>query len=166
MFGYKGNNNSGQMPKQPHTMITPQNYGYSHVFLDDDSKFVLELEKRGNIPTKEIADNIKSTANQRTKEAVMWKQIEKDLGKLSKANAAIAKHSTGAKLTVAQNSKRQYDSVSNMFNGMDKLQSDYDLSKARRNQRIAEIKSSYQDSVANLRSNSNSRQRAAAANRN
>ena len=166
MFGYKGNGNNGKMPKQPHTMISPNNYGYSHCFLDDDSKFVLELEKNGNIPTKEIADNIKSTANQRTKEAAMWKGIRKDLGKLSKANSEIVKQATAAKLTTAQGAKRQYDSVSNMFNGMDKLQSDYDLSKARRNQRIAEIQSSYQNAVNNLRSNSNHRQRAAAANRN
>ena len=49
---------------------------------------------------------------------------------------------------------------------MDKLQTDYDLTKARRNQRIAEIQFSYQNAVSNLRSNSNSRQRAKAANRN
>ena len=49
---------------------------------------------------------------------------------------------------------------------MDKLQTDYDLTKARRNQRIAEIQFSYQNAVSNFRSNSNSRQRAKAANRN
>ena len=49
---------------------------------------------------------------------------------------------------------------------MDKLQTDYDLAKVRRNQRIAEIQSSYQNTFSNLRSNSNSRQRAGAANRN
>ena len=108
-------------------MITPNNYGYSHCFIDDDSQFILELEQNGNIPTKEIADKIKNTANRRTKEAVMWKGIRKDIGKLSKSNAEIQKHSTGAKLTVAQNSKRQYDSVLGMFNGMDKLDADYDL---------------------------------------
>lgn len=159
MFNYR-------QPKQPKTMITPNNYGYSHCFIDDDSQFILELEQNGNIPTKEIADKIKNTANRRTKEAVMWKGIRKDIGKLSKSNAEIQKHSTGAKLTVAQNSKRQYDSVLGMFNGMDKLDADYDLAKARRNQRMAEIKASYQDSVANLRSNSNHRQRAATASRN
>ena len=49
---------------------------------------------------------------------------------------------------------------------MDKLQTDYDLAKVRRNQRIAEIQFSYQNAVSNLRSNSKSRQRAKAANRN
>ena len=49
---------------------------------------------------------------------------------------------------------------------MDKLQTDYDLTKARRNQRIAEIQFSYQNAVSNLISNSNSRQRAKVANRN
>lgn len=166
MFGFGGNNNNTRMPKQPHTMITPSNYGYSHVFIDDDSKMVLEWEQNGCIPTPELAEKAKKTATERTKQAALSKQIKRDLGKISKANAEIIKNFSAAKTTTAQGAKRQYDSYSQMFNGMDKLQADYDLSRERRNQKIAEIQATYQDSIANLRSNSNNRQRAAVAGKN
>jgi len=166
MFGFNRNSNNARMPKQGHTTITPDNYGYSHTFIDDDSQMVLEWEQNGCLPTPELAAKAKQTATERTKQATMSKQIKRDLAKVSKANAEIVKNFATTKLTVAQGAKKQYDSYSNMFNGMDKLQADYDVSKARRNQRVAEIKSTYQDSVSNLRSNSNNRQRAAAANRN
>ena len=166
MFGFNGNNNNARMPKQGHTTITPDNYGYSHVFIDDDSQMVLEWEQNGCLPTPELAAKVKQTATERTKQVAMSKQIKRDLAKVSKANAKIVKNFGSAKLTAAQGSKKQCDSHINTFNGMDKLQADYDLTKARRNQRIAEIQSSHQNAVSNLRSNSNSRQRAGAANRN
>lgn len=166
MFGFGNNSNNGKTPKQPHTMISPSNYGYSHCFIDDDSQMVLEWEQNGCIPTPELAEKAKKTANERGKQAVMSKQIRKDLSKVSKSNAEIIKNFAATKTTVAQGAKSQFDSYSNMFNGMDKLDSDYDLSKARRQQRIAEIKSTYQDSIQSLRSNQNSRQRAAVAGKN
>ncbi|NES64445.1 MAG: hypothetical protein F6K24_03825 [Okeania sp. SIO2D1] len=159
MFNYR-------QPKQPKTTITPNNYGYSHCFIDDDSQMLLEWEQNSCIPTPELAAKAKNAASSRGKQAAMSKQIRRDLAKVSKANAEIIKNFAAAKTTTAQGNKRQFDSYSNMFNGMDKLEADYELSKARRSQRLAEIKASYQDSVANLRSNSNHRQRAAAASRN
>ena len=53
MFGFNGNNNNAKMPKQGHTTITPNNYGYSHTFIDDDSQMVLEWEQNGCLPTPE-----------------------------------------------------------------------------------------------------------------
>ena len=164
MFGYGSKNNNTRMPKTPHTMILPQNYGFSHCFIDDDSQFVLELEQRGNIPTQEIAEKIKNASSQRTKEAAMWKKIGKDLNKLSKANAEIIKQAAAAKLNVARTSKRQYDSVSGMFDGMDRLTSEYEVTKKCRSQRLSEIRVSYQEAIANLRSNSNQRQKATTGN--
>ena len=166
MFGFNGNKNNAIMPKQGHTTITPNNYGYSHTFIDDDSQMVLEWEQNGCLPTSELAAKAKQTATERTKQAIMSKQIKRDLAKVSKANAEIVKNFGATKLTAAQSAKKQYDIHSTTFNGMDKLQTDYDLTKARRNQRITEIQSSYQNAVSNLRSNLNSRQRAGAINRN
>ena len=166
MFGFNGNNNNARMPKQSHTTITPNNYGYSHAFIDDDSQMVLEWEQNGCLPTPELAAKVKQTATERTKQASISKQIKRNLAKVSKANAEIVKNFGTTKLTAAQSAKKQYDIHTSMFNGMDKLQTDYDLTKVRRNQRIAEIQSSYQNAVSNLRSNSNSRQRTGAANKN
>lgn len=58
MFGYNSNNKV-KSPSVSHSFITPTNYGMSHVFLDDDSQLLLELEQGGNIPTTEIAKKIK-----------------------------------------------------------------------------------------------------------
>ena len=58
MFGYNSNNKV-KSPSVSHSFITPTNYGMSHVFLDDDSQLLLELEHGGNIPTTEIAKKIK-----------------------------------------------------------------------------------------------------------
>ena len=79
MFGYNSNNKV-KSPSVSHSFITPTNYGMSHIFLDDDSQLLLELEHGGNIPTTEIAKKIKNTAAQRTKEAATWKRIGKDSG--------------------------------------------------------------------------------------
>lgn len=157
MFGYNSNNKV-KSPSVSHSFITPTNYGMSHVFLDDDSQLLLELEHGGNIPTTEIAKKIKNTAAQRTKEAATWKRIGKDLKKLSKANSEITKQATSAKLTVARASKNQYDSVSRMFNSMERLASDYELTKEHRNQTVRDIRANYQEAIANLRNNSNKSQ--------
>ena len=166
MFGFNKNNNNYKMPNQGHTTITPDNYGYSHTFIDDDSQMVLEWEQNGCLPTPELAAKAKQTSTERTKQASLSKQIKRDLSKISKANAEIVKNFGATKLTAAQSAKKQYGIHATTFNGMDKLQTDYDLAKVRRNQRIAEIQSSYQNTFSNLRSNSSSRQRAGAANRN
>lgn len=78
---------------------------------------------------------------------------------MSKANSEITKQATSAKLTVARASKNQYDSVSRMFNGMEKLASDYELTKEHRNQTVRDIRVNYQEAIANLRNNSNKRQK-------
>ncbi|MDE5087619.1 MAG: hypothetical protein O4805_10895 [Trichodesmium sp. St16_bin2-tuft] len=166
MFGFNGNNNNAKMPKQGYTTITPDNYGYSYAFIDDDSQMVFEWEQNGCLPTPELAAKAKQTADERTKQASLSKQIRRNLAKVSKANAEIVKNFGATKLTAAQSAKKQYGIHTTTFNGMDKLQTDYNLAKVRRSQRIAEIQSSHQNTVSNLRSNSNSRQRAGAANKN
>lgn len=79
---------------------------------------------------------------------------------MSKANSEITKQAlASAKLTVARASKNQYDSVSRMFNGMERLASYYELTKEHRNQTVRDIRANYQEAIANLRNNSNKRQK-------
>lgn len=108
MFGFNKNNNNYKMPNQGHTTITPDNYGYSHTFIDDDSQMVLEWEQNGCLPTPELAAKAKQTATERTKQASLNKQIKRDLAKVSKANAEIVKNFGATKLTAAQSAKKQY----------------------------------------------------------
>ena len=105
MFGFNKNNNNYKMPNQGHTTITPDNYGYSHTFIDDDSQMVLEWEQNGCLPTPELAAKAKQTATERTKQASLSKQIKRDLAKVSKANAEIVKNFGATKLTAAQSAK-------------------------------------------------------------
>ncbi len=165
MFGFGGSDNA-RMPKTPHTFITPDNYGYYHAFLDDDSRMLLEWERNGGIPTPELAERAKKTASERAKQARLSKQLKRDLSKLSKSNAEIVKNLSGTKSTIAQGNKKQYISYSNQFGVMDKIDSDLKLTKAKRNQKLAEIKETFDDSIANLRNNRNSRQKAVVASEN
>ncbi|MDJ0554341.1 MAG: hypothetical protein QNJ68_07880 [Microcoleaceae cyanobacterium MO_207.B10] len=162
MFGF--NNNSH--PKIPRTAIQPNNYGYSHVFIDDCSRIVLDWEQKGGIPTEAMAENIEKKAAERKKEAEYAERIEKAGESLSDSNARIIEALANAKSNEAQGIYRQNAAYSKMFNKMDKIQSKYDFKKEYRQQQMNKLQESYSQKITDLRSNSNDRQKTAAASRN
>ena len=76
MFGYKKESNL-QLPGVTRSTITPDNYGRSHLIIDDDSRLFLELQNKGYIPTQEIADKIENRAQKRTQDLALWKKSGK-----------------------------------------------------------------------------------------
>lgn len=155
MFGFGGNNSNARMPKTPRTIISPnESYGYSNVFIDDADRMLLEWEFNGAIPTQEMVERARETAEKRLEAANFSDEMKEHLSTLSDSNARIIGNLTSTKSKVAQGSKRQYDAWSRHFGNMDALSKRYELSKSRRDYKLTDINETFDCAVANLRVNS------------
>ncbi|MDT9338352.1 hypothetical protein VV11_002315 [Trichodesmium erythraeum 21-75] len=150
MFGYKKESNL-QFPGVTRSTITPNNYGRSHLVIDDDSRLFLELQNKGYIPTQEIADKIESCAQKRTQDLALWKKIRKNLTSLSDCNQEINKIATETKLVIARNSQKQYESNQRLLANMEKIDTDYSLSNLRRTDKHNQLMEKYKQLAGNLR---------------
>ena len=150
MFGYKEESNL-QLPGVTRSTITPNNYGRSHLVIDDDSRLFLELQNKGYIPTQEIADKIESRAQKRTQDLALWKKISKNLTSLSDCNQEINKIATETKSVIARNSQKQYDSNQRLLANMEKIDTDYRLSNLRRTDKHNQLMEKYKQLAGNLR---------------
>ena len=150
MFGYKKESNL-QLPGVTRSTITPNNYGRSHLVIDDDSRLFLELQNKGYIPTQEIADKIESLAQKRTQDLALWKKISKNLTSLSDCNQEINKIATETKSVIARNSQKQYDSNQRLLANMEKIDTDYRLSNLRRTDKHNQLMERYKQLAGNLR---------------
>ena len=150
MFGYKRESNL-QLPGVTRSTITPDNYGRSHLVIDDDSRLFLELQNKGYIPTQEIADKIESCAQKRTQDLALWKKIRKNLTSLSDCNQEINKIATETKSVIARNSQKQYDSNQQLLANMEKIDTDYRLSNLRRTDKHNQLMERYKQLAGNLR---------------
>ena len=150
MFGYKKESNL-QLPGVTRSTITPNNYGRSHLVIDDDSRLFLELQNKGYIPTQEIADKIESRAQKRTQDLALWKKISKNLTSLSDCNQEINKIATETKSVIARNSQKQYDSNQRLLANMEKIDTDYRLSNLRRTDKHNQLMEKYKQLAGNLR---------------
>lgn len=150
MFGYKKESNL-QLPGVTRSTITPDNYGRSHLVIDDDSRLFLELQDKGYIPTQEIADKIESCAQKRTQDLALWKKIRKNLTNLSDCNQEINKIATETKVVIARNSQKQYDSNQQLLANMEKIDTDYRLSNLRRTDKHNQLIERYKQLAGNLR---------------
>ena len=150
MFGYKKESNL-QLPGVTRSTITPDNYGRSHLVIDDDSRLFLELQNKGYIPTQEIADKIESRAQKRTQDLALWKKISKNLTNLSDCNQEINKIATETKVVIARNSQKQYDSNQRLLANMEKIDTDYRLSNLRRTDKHNQLMEKYKQLAGNLR---------------
>ena len=150
MFGYKKESNL-QLPGVTRSTITPNNYGTSHLVIDDDSRLFLELQNKGYIPTQEIADKIEICAQKRTQDLALWKKIRKNLTSLSDCNQEINKIATETKSVIARNSQKQYESNQRLLASMDKIDNDYDLSNLRRKEKHNQLIEKYNQLSATLR---------------
>ena len=131
MFGYKNKENV-QLPGVTRSTITPNNYGRTHIVIDDDSKLFLELQNKGYIPTEEVAERIEIQARKRSQDLTLWKKIRKNLTSLSDCNQEINKIATETKSVIARNSQKQYESNQRLLANMEKIDNDYNLSNLRR----------------------------------
>ena len=150
MFGYKRESNL-QLPGVTRSTITPDNYGRSHLVIDDDSRLFLELQNKGYIPTQEIADKIESRAQKRTQDLALWKKISKNLTNLSDCNQEINKIATETKSVIARNSQKQYESNQRLLANMEKIDTDYSLSNLRRTDKHNQLMEKYKQLAGNLR---------------
>ena len=150
MFGYKEESNL-QLPGVTRSTITPNNYGRSHLVIDDDSRLFLELQNKGYIPTQEIADKIESCAQKRTQDLALWKKIRKNLTSLSDCNQEINKIATETKSVIARNSQKQYESNQRLLANMEKIDTDYSLSNLRRTDKHNQLMEKYKQLAGNLR---------------
>ena len=150
MFGYKKESNL-QLPGVTRSTITPDNYGRSHLVIDDDSRLFLELQNKGYIPTQEIADKIESRAQKRTQDLALWKKIRKNLTNLSDCNQEINKIATETKVVIARNSQKQYESNQRLLANMEKIDTDYSLSNLRRTDKHNQLMEKYKQLAGNLR---------------
>ena len=150
MFGYKKESNL-QLPGVTRSTITPNNYGRSHLVIDDDSRLFLELQNKGYIPTQEIADKIESCAQKRTQDLALWKKIRKNLTSLSDCNQEINKIATETKSVIARNSQKQYESNQRLLANMEKIDTDYSLSNLRRTDKHNQLMEKYKQLAGNLR---------------
>ena len=150
MFGYKKESNL-QLPGVTRSTITPDNYGRSHLVIDDDSRLFLELQNKGYIPTQEIADKIESRAQKRTQDLALWKKIRKNLTSLSDCNQEINKIATETKSVIARNSQKQYESNQRLLANMEKIDTDYSLSNLRRTDKHNQLMEKYKQLAGNLR---------------
>ena len=150
MFGYKRESNL-QLPGVTRSTITPDNYGRSHLVIDDDSRLFLELQNKGYIPTQEIANKIESRAQKRTQDLALWKKIRKNLTSLSDCNQEINKIATEIKSVIARNSQKQYDSNQQLLANMEKIDTDYRLSNLRRTDKHNQLMEKYNQLAGNLR---------------
>ena len=150
MFGYKRESNL-QLPGVTRSTITPDNYGRSHLVIDDDSRLFLELQNKGYIPTQEIADKIESRAQKRTQDLALWKKIRKNLTSLSDCNQEINKIATETKSVIARNSQKQYESNQRLLANMEKIDTDYSLSNLRRTDKHNQLMEKYKQLAGNLR---------------
>ena len=150
MFGYKRESNL-QLPGVTRSTITPDNYGRSHLVIDDDSRLFLELQNKGYIPTQEIADKVESRAQKRTQDLALWKKISKNLTNLSDCNQEINKIATETKVVIARNSQKQYESNQRLLANMEKIDTDYRLSNLRRTDKHNQLMERYKQLAGNLR---------------
>ena len=150
MFGYKRESNL-QLPGVTRSTITPDNYGRSHLVIDDDSRLFLELQNKGYIPTQEIADKVESRAQKRTQDLALWKKISKNLTNLSDCNQEINKIATETKSVIARNSQKQYESNQRLLANMEKIDTDYRLSNLRRTDKHNQLMERYKQLAGNLR---------------
>ena len=150
MFGYKKESNL-QLPGVTRSTITPDNYGRSHLIIDDDSRLFLELQNKGYIPTQEIADKIENRAQKRTQDLALWKKISKNLTNLSDCNQEINKIATETKSVIARNSQKQYESNQRLLANMEKIDTDYSLSNLRRTDKHNQLMEKYKQLAGNLR---------------
>ena len=150
MFGYKKESNL-QLPGVTRSTITPDNYGKSHLVIDDDSRLFLELQNKGYIPTQEIADKIESRPQKRTQDLALWKKIRKNLTNLSDCNQEINKIATETKVVIARNSQKQYESNQRLLANMEKIDTDYRLSNLRRTDKHNQLMEKYKQLAGNLR---------------
>ena len=159
MFNYKGSNSNARMPHQPRTMINPSTNGngYSHVFIDDADRMTMEWEYNGGIPTQEMVEKAREASTQRLEAASLSDEMKEHLSSLADSNARIIGNLSSSKSKAAQGAKRQYDAWSRHFGNMEKLDSSYDLSKSRRDHRLADIKETFDYACAHLRVNATRR---------
>ncbi|MGB3510946.1 MAG: hypothetical protein WBA93_17280 [Microcoleaceae cyanobacterium] len=128
-----GNVNSvGQTAAVPGSCISPDNNGYSYVMLDESSKATATWEANKLESSAEEIQQLKAYAKHMVKQAMFAKQKKRYLGIISKAEAVVVDNFAKTKVIVAENVRKQWDSVNKMFTGMDKVWAGYSIGQHRR----------------------------------
>lgn len=131
-FHAVGNNNSGgRSATVPNTCLTPDNGGYSYTILDDASRYVNAWQDNNLESSEAECQELALLAKKEVKDAVFSKRKKRYLGIIAKAQAVKGKNFHQTKVIVADSIKKQWDSVQQMFSGMDKIWAGYSIGQQR-----------------------------------
>lgn len=135
-----GNKNSrGKTAPITPGCITPDNGGFSHVFLEEGSNAVNTWEAQGLMLSEADVNGNQELAKEMKKQAAFAGKNYAAIKSIAQSESTIAKFWSKSKLIVAQSVKKQFDAFNAMFTGMDRLWAGYDVGKTRRQQQFQMI---------------------------
>lgn len=130
--------------------ITPDNGGYSHVFLEEGSNAVNTWEAQGLMLSEEQVAGNQELAKELKKQAAFAGKNYAAIKSMAQSESTIAKFWSKSKLIVAQSVKKQWDAFNAMFTGMDRLWAGYDVGKHRRHQQFQMIDKQRQTTLGTM----------------
>ncbi|NEQ37015.1 MAG: hypothetical protein F6K40_12320 [Okeania sp. SIO3I5] len=131
--------------------ITPDNGGYSHVFLEEGSNAVNTWEAQGLMLSETDVLGNQELAKEMKKQAAFAGKNYAAIKSMAQSESTIAKFWSKSKLIVAQSVKKQWDSFNQMFSGMDRLWAGYDIGKTRRQQQFQMIDRQRQTTLGTMK---------------
>lgn len=130
--------------------ITPDNGGYSQVFLEEGSNAINTWEANGLMSSPEQNASLKETAKELKEQAKFAAQDYSSIKSIAQSESTIAKFWSKSKLIVAQSVKKQFDAFNAMFTGMDRLWAGFDVGKTRRQQQFQLIDKQRQTTLGTM----------------
>ncbi len=130
--------------------ITPDNGGYSHVFLEEGSNAINTWEAQGLMLSEEEVASNQELAKELKKQAAFAGKNYAAIKSMAQSESTIAKFWSKSKLIVAQSVKKQWDAFNSMFTGMDRLWAGYDVGKHRRQQQFQMIDKQRQTTLGTM----------------
>lgn len=130
--------------------ITPDNGGYSHVFLEEGSNAINTWEAQGLMLSPEQVSGNQELAKELKKQAAFASKNYAAIKSIAQSESTIAKFFAKSKVIVAQSVKKQWEAFNQMFTGMDRLWAGYDVGKHRRQQQFQMIDKQRQLTIGNM----------------
>ncbi len=130
--------------------ITPDNGGYSHVFLEEGSNAVSTWEANGLMLSEGDVSGNQELAKELKKQATFAGKNYTAIKSIAQSESTIAKFWSKSKLIVAQSVKKQFDAFNAMFTGMDRLWAGFDVGKTRRQQQFQLIDKQRQTTLGTM----------------
>ncbi|NET46507.1 hypothetical protein [Okeania sp. SIO2B3] len=146
-----GNKNSaGKTAAISPGCITPENSGYSHIFLEEGSNAISTWEANGLMSSEQEVASNQELAKELKKQAAFAGKNYAAIKSMAQSESTIAKFWSKSKLIIAQSVKKQWDAFNAMFTGMDRLWAGYDVGKHRRQQQFQMIDQQRQATIGTM----------------